>query len=565
VATLALSLKLFSGPGVRGTRTGQLGPWLVTLAVVAVCGAAISTKRFWARVPRALGGVGLALVATGLFLLESDIPDWYLYIHILLLCAAVVALSGAVLLFPLPRKQLKLLLLLSPLLLPPLLMFPDSPHARALLVSEGWAGVRLIEYAQLKVDFDHDGYSPLFGGGDCDDRNPYVFAGAPEYAGDGRDSNCDGHDDPLPRTLSFEPFHVQASDRVHAILERARHYPTVVILVDALRFDRIGNPRFPNLSRLAQESIAFTRAYATSSTTLTSVPSMVTGVVRPDNNRQTIAQVVAAEGQRAAFVSVDLIGTHFQAGGGRLLNGYSSSEFISTGGKGWILGESEATSEAISARAVKLLDAETPPDLLWLHYFDVHQWRYLPQREPSQTMAERYDAAVDVFDASLAPLYERRDQLNLVLLADHGEALGAHQMITHCQWLFEELTHIPLLVRIPGAGPAQVKTLVSSTGVFNLIRSIRGLPSDPSASEGLLEFVDASNPGNGPGVPAFEMNQWALSFGSFRLLYTPRWRLTELYDLSRDPREQRDLSDEEPVFTAQLLDRLFELHNRALP
>lgn len=42
-------------------------------------------------------------------------------------------------------------------------------------------------------DEDGDGYAPPE---DCDDADADVYPGAPETAGDGVDSDCDGEDDP---------------------------------------------------------------------------------------------------------------------------------------------------------------------------------------------------------------------------------------------------------------------------------------------------------------------------------------------------------------------------------
>jgi hypothetical protein len=58
------------------------------------------------------------------------------------------------------------------------------------------------------ADLDHDG---LTGASDCDEADPFIYAGAPDTPGDGVDADCDGQDAPLAWLGAWELLGITAS------------------------------------------------------------------------------------------------------------------------------------------------------------------------------------------------------------------------------------------------------------------------------------------------------------------------------------------------------------------
>ncbi len=143
----------------------------------------------------------------------------------------------------------------------------------------------------------------------------------------------------------------------------------------------------------------------------------------------------------------------------------------------------ELTSAELPIGAAPLGEREDAPPasqafFSWVFNFDVHNWRELDQEyidERARTLgvsgAEderfRYFVAARAVDEEFGRLLrelERRglkERTLVVLMADHGEALGRHGFWVHSTFLWESLVRVPLAIRMPGIAPRHVKTPVS--------------------------------------------------------------------------------------------------------
>lgn len=192
-------------------------------------------------------------------------------------------------------------------------------------------------------------------------------------------------------------------------------------------------------------------------------------------------------------------------------------------------------------------------------------------RAESEHLAAHYDGELLGLDVALGRLLDRlrshprwRDLL-VIVTADHGEALGEHRYIGHGVQLYDELVHVPLLVK-SGAGtpeaPAAGTTwpaLVQSVDLFPMVLQHAGVP--------VPEGIDGVAWGRGRGAAL----SWAYLSGTYADRYPLRfnrqlravesagWKLIvsdrgglELYDLGADPGELKNLAANHPDRVASL-------------
>jgi len=204
--------------------------------------------------------------------------------------------------------------------------------------------------------------------------------------------------------------------------------------------------------------------------------------------------------------------------------------------------------------------------------FDEDAVRYLEQL---------YDAGIRQIDAELNRLFvhlrtkDLLDETMLVITSDHGEEFMEHGRVSHFYTTYQEVLHVPLILRGPGI-PAGVRisTPVSIVDIVPTVLSRVGAAVPPSLDgldlsrlwrsdassefEGRLLFGEASGGalwgGAAAGVPVYR----SVRQGRHKLVQGETPERLALYDLDRDPGEQVDLSSREPELAARLEERLRE-------
>ena len=170
----------------------------------------------------------------------------------------------------------------------------------------------------------------------------------------------------------------------------------------------------------------------------------------------------------------------------------------------------------------------------------------------------RYATEVDWVDRHVGALLDELAARGLyedavvVFTSDHGEALGERGRNGHVEDLFDEMLHVPLVVK-PAAGPdadtgaarAALErardALVPHQDLAPTLLELAGLPPLPGARGASLLGAREPLLVAQTHRPVAERDLVCLRDGRFKLIHAPEEDAFELYDLVDDPGETRDL------------------------
>jgi arylsulfatase A-like enzyme len=366
----------------------------------------------------------------------------------------------------------------------------------------------------------------------------------------------------------------------------------VLIAIDTLRADHLGcygypRPTSPRIDRLSAESTVFDTAISQAPWTLPAFASMFTGRL-PSVHR-------AGEGR---FPTVSRLDETYPTLAEMLRDaGYATASFVSNVWVGAEVGMARGFEEHDEAwgadhaadGAIEWLGKDhEKPFFLFVHLMDPHQ-PYAPYPEDAKLFLdpsyagplgtafvgnphEEWTAAdrqrvIDLYDAELhgsdrlvgrvldtlaARGLDRRTIV--VFTSDHGEELFDHGWLSHGHTLYDELLHVPLMVRFPGGAPRRVErqvrtmdlmpTLLEALAVpppegiagVSLMPLVRGEEGSPETDTALAEYVCFGD----------DQTLKAIRLPQEKLVFSPGVGRFQLFDLRADPKELHDLTGQRP-------------------
>lgn len=320
----------------------------------------------------------------------------------------------------------------------------------------------------------------------------------------------------------------------------------VLVVVDALRADHLGAYGYgardtsPQIDRWAERGLLFERAWATSSWTLPSFGSILTGhlpsahgagveveegsdaasevaaarnfVVLPETI-PTLARLLAAQGfDTGAFVANPFLDPRFGLGRGFAYYDHDDAgneqvrraEQVVDAALGWIDERGGRPFFLMVHLMDPHLDYDAPPPFAGTFTSAVDAGRELPVRRlwpirngiaemgPAERdfIAAAYDEEIAYVDAEIGRLLAGLEQRGLIadgivaLTADHGEELFEHGGFEHGHSMHEEVLRVPMILWGRGVTPGRETLPVSLIDVAPTLLQAAGLPPEALATEG---------------------------------------------------------------------------------
>jgi len=237
------------------------------------------------------------------------------------------------------------------------------------------------------------------------------------------------------------------------------------------------------------------------------------------------------------------------------------------------------------------------PWLLFINYMETHGTTYLPSpfsdmfsvlphqnyilRNPATGLPKRldprfveekcgwYDNEMACLDFEIGELLNRLKECKLyndtliVVTSDHGELLGEHEDFGHSYWLYQELLHVPLIVKYPqGKNGGQTSgKAVQNSDIFAEILEQAGIALPPDIMGQPFAMVDHLIFSEAERNPKWA-KKWSVKykykhnlkaiyskvFNHLKLIHSDNGK-NELYDICMDSGEKNKLIDSNKTAT----------------
>jgi arylsulfatase A-like enzyme/Tfp pilus assembly protein PilF len=366
------------------------------------------------------------------------------------------------------------------------------------------------------------------------------------------------------------------------------------ISFDTIRADHIGcygykKIKTPNIDRLAKEGCLFEKAFSPVPLTFPAHASMLTGLYPTAHGSRnngtyalsesivTLPELLKEQGYKtAAFISAYIMDRRFGLDQG--FDVYDDDLITNVEPK---LSQKERRAETVTRAAIKWLEGiGNERFFLLVHYFDPHDAYQPPPPFSSKYKKNPYDGEIAYADYWLGELLKKLSKLDLmdntliVLAGDHGEGLGDHHERTHGIFIYDYALRVPLIFRYPSLLPKsrRISPLVRLIDITPTILDILSFKT-PENMQGTSLLPLMMEKEKDPGLVLYcetVYPQSSHNWSPLEGLRTETWKyinapIKELYNLEKDPEEEKNLFKKEEDQAAKMEKRFASLKQEITP
>lgn len=354
----------------------------------------------------------------------------------------------------------------------------------------------------------------------------------------------------------------------------------ILISIDTLRADHLGCYGYeknttPNIDEFSKNAFLFENAYSPAPLTTLALRSIMTGRLISNDNKNDIisyyndatflAEILSERGYlTVGFVDHRGLGHHRLT----LSKGFNSFHNFAKD-------HMSVTSHILTENVINWLERNHKNKFfLWVHYFDPHfNYNPLPEYEELfgfskedcgriyngidiekirkiehdltkkevECLISLYDAEIFYTDKYIGKLLGKIKDLNLetntviIITADHGEEFRERTRIGHEMTLYNELIHVPLIIKMPNQAPAKIKENISTKEIFNILSNLdsnKSIKFDENIISRTYHYYKNHRT---------EPNDFTIISKNYKYIYNPKTKKEEFYNLQEDIEEKNNL------------------------
>lgn len=367
-------------------------------------------------------------------------------------------------------------------------------------------------------------------------------------------------EDRIPTRYRLSPWFRDRSDQPPVPATRAvvPSAPPIVMFftIDSFRADVMEKPEhrdtLPELTRLRRESSYFSVARSPTASTMTTMASVFAGGYYsqlqwgPDKKAPLIEptprfpELLSSAGVRCVLIAGTLGRIYGRSGVAR---GFATEVTIPPRPK--------PATKSVDAIIAELDDTPNQPLFVYAHFIDPHAPYDLAGKKGSHY--QRYVREIALVDRQIGRLRAHlsakglADRTYFIISADHGEGFGEHGTYNHARTAYEELVRVPLFFYLPGLPGQELSSPVTLMDVGPTVLDLFGLPAPGFwMGQSLLPLVarQATKLERPVVIDTGRRIQSMIFDNGHKVIFTRLKHTTEVYDLTVDPGELRNLAGE---------------------